>query len=143
MTDSRNWLRIAGLVLHILIAALMIFASYGKLFGTPPPEVVEILKKTGLDGQLKLIGTGELITGILLVVPWTASLGVLARLGFWGGTIVTHMGLHDLVRVPVGDACHDLGGRIPAASRDVQQLLVEGRAGSAKARSIRPRRDLA
>ena len=95
MTDSRKWLRIGGLVLHVLIAALMIFASYGKLFGSPPPEVVETLKKTGLDEQLKLIGAGELITGILLIVPWTASLGVLLASGFWGGTIVTHMGLHD------------------------------------------------
>ena len=95
MTKGQKELRIAGLVLHILIAALLIFASYGKLFGTPPPEVLESLKKTGLDGQLKLIGTGELITAILLVVPWTASLGVLVASGFWGGTIVTHMGLHD------------------------------------------------
>ena len=80
--------------MHILIGALLIFASYGKLFDPPPPEFIETLKKTGLDGQLKLIGTGELITGILLIVPWTASLGVLLTSGFWGGTIVTHMGLH-------------------------------------------------
>lgn len=95
MTDSPRWMRIAGLVLHILIAALMIFASSGKLLGSPPPEVLELLRKSGLEGQLKLIGTGELITGILLIVPWTASLGVLLASAFWGGTIVTNMSMHE------------------------------------------------
>ena len=95
MTDSPRWMRIAGLVLHILIAALMIFASSGKLLGSPPPEVLELLRKAGLEGQLKLIGTGELITAILLVLPWTASLGVLLASAFWGGAICTHMGLHE------------------------------------------------
>ena len=38
MSDSRNWFKIGGLVLHVLIAALMIFASLGKLTGTPPAD---------------------------------------------------------------------------------------------------------
>jgi hypothetical protein len=67
-----------------LIAALMIFASSGKLLGSPPTEVLEQLRKSGMEGQLKLIVTGELIMGILLIVPWTASLGVLLAWGFWG-----------------------------------------------------------
>jgi len=95
MSSSRNWFKIGGLVLHVLIAALMIFASSGKLLGSPPPEVLELLKKAGLDEQLRLIGIGELITGILLIVPWTASLGVLLASGFWGGAICTHMSMHD------------------------------------------------
>ena len=94
MSSSRNWFKIGGLVLHVLIAALMIFASLGKLTGTPPAEVVESLRKAGLEEQLRLIGCGELITAILLIVPWTASLGVLLASAFWGGTICTHMGLH-------------------------------------------------
>jgi hypothetical protein len=94
MRDSRFWLKIAGLVLHILIGGLMIFASLGKVVGTPPAEVLEMLRKTGLEEQLRLIGYGELITGILLIVPWTASLGVLLASAFWGGAICTHMGLH-------------------------------------------------
>jgi DoxX-like family len=94
MSNSRNWFKIGGLVLHVLIAALMIFASLGKLTGTPPAEVVESLRKAGLEEQLRLIGCGELITAILLIVPWTASLGVLLASAFWGGAICTHMGLH-------------------------------------------------
>ena len=95
MPISRKALGIAGLVIHVLIAALMIFASSGKLVGTQPPEVVEMLQKMGLLNHIKLIGVGELITAIVLVVPWTASLGVLLASGFWGGTIVTHMSMGD------------------------------------------------
>ncbi len=94
MSKSWNWMKIAGLVLHVLIGGLMIFASLGKVTGTPPAEVLEMLKKTGLDEQLRLIGFGELITGILLIVPWTASIGVLLASAFWGGAICTHMGMH-------------------------------------------------
>ena len=51
VSNSRNWFKIAGLVLHVLIAALMIFASLGKLTGTTPAEVLESLRKAGLDGS--------------------------------------------------------------------------------------------
>ncbi len=95
MRSSKNWFKIGGLVLHVLIAALMIMASSGKLLGSPPPHVLELLRKAGLEEQLRLIGTGELITAILLIVPWTASLGVLLASGFWGGAICTHMSMHD------------------------------------------------
>ncbi len=94
MSGSRNWIKIGGWVLHVLIAALMIFASLGKVTGTPPEEVLEMLRKTGLEEQLRLIGYGELFTAIMLILPWTASLGVLLASAFWGGTICTHMGLH-------------------------------------------------
>jgi DoxX-like family len=94
MSGSRNWIKIGGWVLHILIAALMIFASLGKVTGTPPEEVLEMLRKIGLDEQLRLIGYGELFTAIMLILPWTASLGVLLASAFWGGAICTHMGLH-------------------------------------------------
>jgi DoxX-like family len=94
MRESPRWVWGTGLVLHILIAVLMIFASSGKLFRAPTPEVLELLRKAGLDQQLKLIGAGELITAILLLIPWTSSLGVLLASGFWGGAICTHMSMH-------------------------------------------------
>ena len=95
MTKGKRELRIAGLVIHILIAALLIFASSGKLLGSPPPEVLAQLQKAGLENQLRLIGAGELATALLLIIPWTSSLGVLVASGFWGGTIATHMSMHD------------------------------------------------
>lgn len=124
MADSRKWMRIAGLVLHVLIAALMIIASSGKLLGSPPAEVMENLRKAGLDGQLKLIGAGELITGILLILPWTASLGVLLASGFWGGISARTWDCTNRTCFS-RCSCADLGWSIPSASRDVQQLRAD------------------
>ena len=80
-----------GLVIHVLIGGLLIFAGSSKVFGLLPKEAVEGMAKYGLSDKLKLIGTGELITGILLIVPSTSSLGVLLASGFWGGVICFHM----------------------------------------------------
>ncbi len=83
------WSKIAGLGLHVVVGGLMLFAGSGKVFASP--EVIEGLKKYGLADQVLLIGTGEILTAILLLVPRTSSLGVLLTSGFWGGTISFHM----------------------------------------------------
>ncbi len=84
--DSRK--RLVGLVLHVLIGGLMIAVGTPKLLGLAPPEQVERL---GLTNSIRLIGAGEIITGILLIVPRTLSLGVLLTSAFWGGAICLHM----------------------------------------------------
>jgi hypothetical protein len=86
---NAKWLRITGLVLHILIAALMLAAGSAKVLGLIPPEELEKLGPIGQ--QIWLIGTGELITAVLLVIPRTSSLGILLASGFWGGAICFHM----------------------------------------------------
>lgn len=86
-----KWVRAVGFVVHLLIAALMIFAGSGKAFGFAPPEVVDNMTQHGLGGKLVLIGAGELIAAILLVIPRTSSLGTLLTSGFWGGVICIHM----------------------------------------------------
>ena len=83
--------RIAGLVLHVLIGALLIFAGAFKLFGTPPTDAVENLQKMNLLDKMALLGVGEMITGLLLIIPKTMSLGTLLTSGFWGGVICVHM----------------------------------------------------
>jgi hypothetical protein len=88
MTTSWNWKTIAGLVLHVLIAGMMIPAGSAKVLGLFPPEAVA---KIGLGDQIGLIGTGELASAILLLVPRTSSLGVLLTSSFWGGAICLHM----------------------------------------------------
>jgi hypothetical protein len=93
-TDRRV---IAGQVLHISIGGLMIFAGAAKLLGWFPPEA---LGKLGLGGQLHLIGAGELVTGVLLLVPRTSSLGSLLTSAFWGGAICIHMGHGESYVVP-------------------------------------------
>jgi DoxX-like family len=86
--------RIGGLMLHVLLGGLMIFAGVMKLAGMMPPEATQKLP-TGIGDHLKLIGAGELATAILLIAPITSSLGVLLASGFWGGVICIHMAQGD------------------------------------------------
>jgi hypothetical protein len=88
MKASRNWKTIAGWVLHGLIAGIMLLAGSAKLLGMFPPEEVA---KLGLGVPIQVIGTGEVVSALLLLIPRTASLGVLLTSSFWGGAICLHM----------------------------------------------------
>jgi DoxX-like family len=88
MNASRNWKRVGGWVLHSLVAASMLLAGSAKVLGLFPADQVE---KLGLSVPIQVIGAGELVSAILLLVPRTASLGVLLTSGFWGGAICLHM----------------------------------------------------
>jgi DoxX-like family len=91
--------RIGGLILHVLLGGLMIFAGVMKLAGMMPPEATQKIT-AGIADHLKLIGAGELVTAILMIVPITSSLGVLLASGFWGGVICTHMAQGDDLIAP-------------------------------------------
>jgi hypothetical protein len=88
MKANRNWKTIAGWVLHGLVGGIMLLAGSAKVVGLFPAEQVE---KLGLSVPIQVIGAGELVSALLLLVPRTASLGVLATSGFWGGAICLHM----------------------------------------------------
>jgi hypothetical protein len=77
-----------GFVLHLLIGGLMIVAGAPKLLGLAPPDHVE---RMGLTQSIRLVGAGEIVTGILLLIPRTLSLGILLTSAFWGGAICIHM----------------------------------------------------
>ncbi len=79
---------ITGWVLHGLIGGVMLLAGSAKVLGLFPPEQVE---KLGLSVPIQVIGAGELLSAILLLIPRTSSLGVLLTSGFWGGAICFHM----------------------------------------------------
>ena len=89
MKEPKKWTKITGLALHILIAGLMLFAGSMKVLGLVPAEQLAELGRIGQ--RIWLIGTGEIITAILLVIPRTSSLGILLASSFWGGTICFHM----------------------------------------------------
>jgi hypothetical protein len=88
MKANRNWKTIAGWVLHGLVGGIMLLAGSAKVAGLFPAEQVE---KLGLSVPIQVIGAGELASALLLLVPRTASLGVLLTSGFWGGAICLHM----------------------------------------------------
>src|SRR5258705_5361475 len=88
MKASRNWKTVAGWMVHGLVGGIMLLAGSANVLGLFPPEQVE---KLGLSVPIQVIGAGELVSTILLLVPRTASLGVLLASGFWGGAICLHM----------------------------------------------------
>jgi hypothetical protein len=88
MKERKNWGKIAGLVLHILIGGLLIFTGLQKLLASSPPEA---LVKYGLGEQTRLIGMGAVLTAVLLLIPRTSSLGILLTSSFWGGAICIHL----------------------------------------------------
>ena len=88
MPARKNRGKIAGLVLHLLIGGLLIFTGSQKVLGSVPPEP---LVKLGLGEQVRVIGTGALLTALLLLIPRTSSLGILLTSAFWGGAICIHM----------------------------------------------------
>jgi hypothetical protein len=81
MKALRSWKTVAGWVLHGLIGGIMILAGSAKVLGLFPPEQLE---KLGLSVPIQVIGAGELVSAILLLVPRTASLGNLLASSFWG-----------------------------------------------------------
>lgn len=86
-----RWMKITGLVLHGLVAALMLSSGFGKVFGFAPADVVEAMTRQGLGGRIALIGLGEMAGALLLIVPRTSPLGTLVVSAFWGGAICLHM----------------------------------------------------
>ena len=90
MTASRVG-GIVGFIIHFLLGGLLIAGGTFATFGTLPPEAVEMNRERGLSEEIKLIAAGQIITGLLLILPWTAPLGTLLMSAFFGGTICFHM----------------------------------------------------
>src|SRR5262249_52765082 len=88
MKERKDWGKIAGLVLHLLIGGLLIFTGSQKILTSAPPDA---LVRYGLGEQARLIGAGALFSALLLLISSTSSLGILLTSSFWGGAICIHM----------------------------------------------------
>jgi hypothetical protein len=91
MSTSNRWFRIAGVVCHVLVGAVLLLACSGLAFGFAPAKIIEDMKTFGLSDKRQLIGFGGLVTAVLLLIPRTWLLGALAASSYWGGAICTHM----------------------------------------------------
>lgn len=89
--NSHRGMRITGLVLHVLIGGVMLMAGSFKAFDLLPEEAKQEMEGSAILDNLLLIGVGEIVTALLLIVPRTLSLGVLLTSGFWGGAICLHL----------------------------------------------------
>jgi hypothetical protein len=91
MNPQNKWLKVTGFVLHALMAAVFVLAGAMKVAGFMPADQVEKMTEWGIGDKLVLIGVGELITAVLLILPWTSPLGTLVTSGLWGGIICFNM----------------------------------------------------
>ncbi len=82
--------KITGWVMAGLLMALLLMSSSAKLMGSE--ELVTNFTKWDLIDWIVVIGIGELISGILFLIPRTSSLGLLLLSAHFGGAIATHMG---------------------------------------------------
>ncbi|HYV35462.1 MAG TPA: hypothetical protein VE988_07150 [Gemmataceae bacterium] len=90
--------RLAGLIILILLGGLLTFVGLIGLLGMmpPPPEEKEPSAQSKTlpmpaAETAKLIAVGQVLTGLLPIIPRTSSLGVLMASGFFGGTICFHL----------------------------------------------------
>lgn len=86
--------RRTGTVLLLLAAVILIASGTTKLIG--PAAVVRQLESFGFAGKIQLVGVLELVSGMLLLVPRTRSLGLLLASSFMGGAIATHLQHNEL-----------------------------------------------
>ncbi|MDE2505988.1 MAG: hypothetical protein KGM43_02135 [Planctomycetota bacterium] len=91
MPGTRKIATAVGFVIHLLIGLMLVFASYSKLAGKIPPEFMEHLAARGLSDWIKIIGVGEVVVAVLLVLPWTMPVGLLLESALWGGIILENM----------------------------------------------------
>lgn len=88
--EKKQKLNILGWILRIAVAAILFQTLYFKFTGAP--ESVYIFEQVGL-GDFGRIGSGigELIAGILILIPRTAWVGALMALGIIAGAIFFHL----------------------------------------------------
>ena len=81
--------RVAAWVLTSLLSLLFVASASFKL--AQAQFAVEPMEKWGLGDYVILIGTGELLSALLFLIPRTTSAGLLLLSSYMGGAIVTHM----------------------------------------------------
>lgn len=85
--QSNNWLT---WVLRLVAAVILLQTLFFKF--TAAPESVYIFSQLGMEPWGRIgIGVGELITGILLLIPRTGWLGALGGVGLMTGAIFFHL----------------------------------------------------
>jgi uncharacterized membrane protein YphA (DoxX/SURF4 family) len=82
--------QVVSWALQLVAAGILVQTLFFKF--TAAPESVYIFSTLGLE-PVGRIGSGiaELIASILLLTPWTATLGAVLSLGVMSGAIVSHL----------------------------------------------------
>lgn len=84
MKNSIDW------ILRIIPAIILLQTLFYKFSGAP--ESVYIFSQIGMEPWGRIgIGVGELITGILLLIPRTTWIGALGGIGLMAGAVFFHL----------------------------------------------------
>jgi hypothetical protein len=93
----------ASYVLTAVISAMLLFSASMKFAGAD--ELKKGFKKFGIDMSLaSTIGTLELVSLILFLVPKTSVLGAILLTGYLGGAVVTHLRVNDPIQEAIAPA---------------------------------------
>lgn len=88
--EKQKKLNIIGWAIKLIVAGILFQTLYFKFSGAP--ESVYIFEQVGLGDAGRIgSGVGELIAGVLLLIPRTAWMGALMALGIIAGAIVSHL----------------------------------------------------
>lgn len=88
--EKQKKLNIIGWLLKLIVAGILFQTLYFKFTGAE--ESVYIFEKVGLGDAGRIgSGIGELIAGVLLLIPRTAWIGALMALGIITGAVVSHL----------------------------------------------------
>ncbi|WP_232716965.1 DoxX family protein [Gordonia metallireducens] len=93
-TGSRNWRRIVGIVISVLVGAFLAFDVVGKL--TRPQAVIDGTEKLGFDSdQAIVMGVVLLVCLVVYAIPRTAVLGALGITAYLGGAVTANMRIEE------------------------------------------------
>lgn len=82
--------QVVSWALQLVAAGILVQTLFFKF--TAAPESVYIFSTLGLEPAGRIgSGIAELIASILLLTPWTATLGAVLALGVMSGAIVSHL----------------------------------------------------
>lgn len=84
-----NTRRVAGNFLIYLAAIGLIGGSATKFLAVP--AVVSMLNSAGFEGRIPLVATLELLSALLIAIPFTRSLGLPFVSAYLGGAIATDL----------------------------------------------------
>ena len=93
-TAGRNWRRIVGIVISVIVGAFLAFDVVGKL--TRPQAVIDGTEKLGFDSdQAIVMGVVLLVCLVVYVIPRTAVLGALGITAYLGGAVTANMRIEE------------------------------------------------
>jgi hypothetical protein len=106
----------------------MLGAGVGKTLHLAPERVLSMFETTfHLDQQMTIIGLGELLCVVLLLVPRTLPFGILMVSAYWGGAIVVHMSSAQSYLLPSVLLILSWAGYLLRLDHDARRALLESR----------------